>query len=142
MLPPIAPSLGATFFCIITIPISIYRGGDGDDSFGGGSHVQQVWEGRHLNPPERHLGKPEAPVEERHTGFFLLLLRFLRSCAWCSCRCTRFSACGDDLQDPRHTGFSPHRSKYLGEQPFYMRLSGAGEGSLLLLLLCAGASLA
>jgi hypothetical protein len=88
------------------------------------------------------FSKPEAPVEERHTGSFLLLLRFLRSCAWCSCRCTRFSACGDDLQDPRHTGFSPHRSKYLGEQPFYMRLSGAGEGSLLLLLLCAGASLA
>src|SRR5215218_10788160 len=126
MLPPIAPSLGATFFCIITIPISIYRGGDGDDSFGGGSHVQQVWEGRHLNPPERHLGKPEAPVEERHTGFFLLLLRFLRSCAWCGCRCTRFSACGVmTYRIPRHTGRSPHRSKYLSEEPFYVRLSGA-----------------
>src|SRR5215211_694231 len=111
MLPPIAPSLGATFFCIITIPISIYRGGDGDDSFGGGSHVQQVWEGRHLNPPGGHLGKPEAPVEERHTGFFLLLLRFLRSCAWCGCRCTRLSACGDYLPGPRHTGCPLHRSR-------------------------------
>jgi hypothetical protein len=26
------------------------------------------------------FSKPEAPVEERHTGSFLLLLRFLRSC--------------------------------------------------------------
>src|ERR671915_1546083 len=26
------------------------------------------------------FGKPEAPVEERHTGSFLLFLRFLRSC--------------------------------------------------------------
>ena|SRR5215213_7664756 len=130
MLPPIAPSLGATFFCIITIPISIYRGGDGDDSFGGGSHVQQVWEGRHLNPPERHLGKPEAPVEERHTGFFLLLLRFLRSCAWCGCRCTRFSACGDDLQDPRHTGFSPENSREGSVEVLLMPLSGAEGGEL------------
>jgi len=40
------------------------------------------------------FSKPEAPVEEHHTGSFLLLLRFLRSCAWCGCRCTRFSACG------------------------------------------------
>jgi hypothetical protein len=46
------------------------------------------------------FSKPEAPVEERHTGSLLLLLRFLRSCAWCGCRCTRFSDCGDDLQDP------------------------------------------
>jgi hypothetical protein len=46
------------------------------------------------------FSKPEAPVEERHTGSLLLLLRFLRSCAWCGCRCIWFSACGDDLQDP------------------------------------------
>ena len=26
------------------------------------------------------FSKPKAPVEERHTGSFLLLLRFLRSC--------------------------------------------------------------
>jgi hypothetical protein len=26
------------------------------------------------------FSKPEAPVEERHTGSLLLLLRFLRSC--------------------------------------------------------------
>ena len=56
------------------------RGGDGDDSFCGGSHVRRMGDGRHLDPPERRLGKPEAPVEERHTGSFLLLLRFLRSC--------------------------------------------------------------
>src|SRR5215211_9345573 len=103
------------FFGIITIPISIYRDGDGDDSFCGGSHVRQTWEGCHLNPPGGHLGKPEAPVEERHTGSLLLLLRFLRSCAWCGCRFTRLSDCGDDLQDPPgHKSFSPHRSKYLG----------------------------
>ena len=106
----------------------------------GGSHVQQVWEGRHLNPPERHLGKPEAPVEERHTGFFLLLLRFLRSCAWCGCRRTRLSACGVmTYRIPRHIGSSPHRSKYLGEEPFYVRLSGAeGEELTAALALCMG----
>src|SRR5688572_15594554 len=47
-----------------------------------GNHIRQIWEVRHLNPPGGHLGKAEAPVEERHTGSFLLLLRFLRSCAW------------------------------------------------------------
>ena len=92
---------------IITIPISIYRGGDGD-RFCGGSHVRQIWDGCHLDPPERQLGKPEAPVEERHTGSFLLLLRFLRSCAWYGCRCTRFSDSRDDLQDtPVHRLLSP-----------------------------------
>src|SRR5919107_3336229 len=44
--------------------------------------------------------KPEAPVEERHTGSFLLLLRCLRSCMRRLCAHTRLSACGDDLQDP------------------------------------------
>jgi hypothetical protein len=29
---------------------------------------------------------------------------------------------------PRHIGCSPHRSKYLGEEPFYVRLSGADGG--------------
>ena len=29
---------------------------------------------------------------------------------------------------PRHTGFSPHRSKYLGEEPVYVRLSGEEGG--------------
>src|ERR687898_530477 len=57
------------------------------------------------------FSKPEAPVEERHTGSFLLLLRFLRSCAWCGCRCTRFSDSGDDLQEPRHTGCPLRRSR-------------------------------
>src|SRR5918994_2126133 len=49
-------------------------------AFVGGSHVRQIWDGCHLDPPELRLGKPEAPVEERHTGSLLLLLRFLRSC--------------------------------------------------------------
>ena len=40
------------------------------------------------------FGKPEAPVEQRHTGSLLLLLRFLRSCAWCGSTCTRLSDCG------------------------------------------------
>jgi hypothetical protein len=80
-----------------------------------------------------------APVEERHTGSFLLLLRFLSSCAWCGCACTRFSDSRDDLPGPRHTGFSPHRSKDLGEEPVYVRLSGAegGEPSATLAL-CRG----
>jgi hypothetical protein len=142
MLPPIAASLGTPFSRIITIPISIYRVIGMVIAFVGVATFNKSGTGATSILQAVIFSKPEAPVEERHTGSFLLLLRFLRSCAWCSCRCTRFSACGDDLQDPRHTGFSPHRSKYLGEQPFYMRLSGAGEGSLLLLLLCAGASLA
>jgi hypothetical protein len=49
-------------------------------AFVGGSHVRQTWDGCHLNPLGGHLGKLEAPVEERHTGSLLLLLRFLRSC--------------------------------------------------------------
>ena len=71
---------GPPFFDIITIPISIYRGGDGDDRFCGGNHVLQIWEGRLLDSPERRLGEPEAPVEERHTGSFLRFIRFLRGC--------------------------------------------------------------
>jgi hypothetical protein len=46
------------------------------------------------------FGKPEAPVEEHHTGYLLLLLRLLRSCMrWLSVH-TRLSDSGDDLQDP------------------------------------------
>jgi hypothetical protein len=80
------------------------------------------------------FSKPEAPVEERHTDSFLLLLRFLRSCMRRLGVHTRFLDSGDDLQGTRHTGFSPHKSKDLGEEPFYVRLSRAGEGSLMLLL--------
>jgi len=43
---------------------------------------------------------------------------------------------------PRHTGCSPYRCKYLGEEPSDVRLSGAEEGSVLLLLLCRWFSLA
>jgi hypothetical protein len=80
MLPPIVASLGTLYFGIITIPTSIYGYGDGDDSFCGGSHVRQIWDGHHLDPPERHPSEPEAPVEERQTGSFLCFIRFLRSC--------------------------------------------------------------
>src|ERR671913_440580 len=72
--------------------------------FVGCSHVRQTWDGCHLDPPGGHLGKPEAPVEQSHTGSFLLLLRFLRSCAWCGGRCPQFSDSDDDLQDSQ-----PHR---------------------------------
>jgi hypothetical protein len=112
-------------------------------AFVGGSHVRQTWDGCHLDPPGGHLGKPEAPVEERHTGSFLLLLRFLRSCAWCGCRCTRFLDSRDDLQDPRHTGFSPHRrGEGVRRRAPLCRLGEHREGSLLLLLLCGWLSLA
>ncbi len=78
----------------------------------GGSHVRQIWDGRHLDRPGGHLGKPEVPrYGERHTGSFMLLLRFLRSCAWCGCARTlgadtRPSDSGDDLQGTSHTQIS------------------------------------
>jgi len=54
------------------------------------------------------FSKPEAPVEEPHTGSLLLLLRFLRSCVVRLGVHTRFSDCGDDLQDPpAHRFLSP-----------------------------------
>jgi hypothetical protein len=78
-------------------------------------------------------------VEERHTGSFLRFIRFLRSCKRRLCVHTRLSDSGEDLQDPRHTGFSPHSRKYLSEEPFYMRLSGAEGGeSFAALALCMG----
>jgi hypothetical protein len=89
------------------------------------------------------FSKPEAPVEERHTGSLLLLLRFLRSCAWCGCRYTRLSDSGDDLQDPSAHGSLPLVvGRGLSKSSVYVRLSGAGEGSLWPLLLCRWLSLA
>ena len=76
------------------------------------------------------FSKPEAPVEERHTGSFLLLLRFLRSCAWCGCRCTLFSACDDDLQDPRHTRVSLPIVEKGWSKSSVTPLSGADGGEL------------
>jgi hypothetical protein len=143
MLPPIAPSVGTPYFGIITIPTPIQSDWDGDDRVCGGGHVRQTWDRCHLNPLGGHLGKAEAPVEECHTGSLLRFLRFLRSCAWCGCRCTRFSDCGVmTYRIPRHIGCSPNRSKDLGKEPVYVRLSGAEEGSLLSLLLCRWLSLA
>src|SRR5215213_11853558 len=49
-------------------------------AFVGLATFDKSWDRCHLDPPERRLGKPEAPVEERHTGSLLLLLRFLRTC--------------------------------------------------------------
>src|SRR5919107_591574 len=111
MFPPIASCLGTPFFCIITIPISIKSDWDGDDSFCEGSHVRQTWDGCHLDPPGGHLGKPEAPVEERHPGSFLLLLRFLRSCVRRLDVHTRFLDSGDDLQDHPAYRCPLHRSR-------------------------------
>src|SRR5215208_2666067 len=53
-----------------------------------------------------------------HWPLLLLSSRFLRSCMRRLCVHTRFSDSGGDLQDPRHTGFSPHSSKHLGEEAF------------------------
>ena len=65
------------------------------------------------------FSKPEAPVEERHTGSFLLLLRFLRSCIRRLGVHTGFLDSRDDLQDPpAHKGFSPHSSRGLSKSPF------------------------
>jgi hypothetical protein len=59
---------GPPFFGIITIAISIYRGGDGDDRFCGASHVRQTWDGCYLNPLGDHLGKsPKRPVRRNAT---------------------------------------------------------------------------
>src|SRR5918999_2977505 len=44
-LPPIAASLGSPFCGIITIPISIYRGGNGDDRLCEGSRVRRMGKG-------------------------------------------------------------------------------------------------
>jgi hypothetical protein len=46
------------------------------------------------------FSKPEVPVEERHTGSLLLLLRFLRSCTRRLGVHTWYSDSGGDLQDP------------------------------------------
>jgi hypothetical protein len=76
-------------------------------------------EGCHLDPPGGHLSKPEAPVEERHTGSFLRFIRFLRGCLRRLCVHTQFSDSGDDLQDPRHTRVAlPIVGKGLSKTPF------------------------
>jgi hypothetical protein len=51
---------------------------------------------------------------------------------------TRFLDSGDDLQDPRHTGFSPHSSRDLLKSSV-MPLSGAEGGEpIATLALCMG----
>jgi hypothetical protein len=81
MLPPIAPSLGTPFSRIITIPISIYIAiGVVMIGFVGVATFDKSGKGATSILQAVIFSKPEAPVEERHTGSFLLLLRFLRSC--------------------------------------------------------------
>src|SRR5919112_6750596 len=105
-------SIGIPFFGIITIPISTYRViGMVMIAFVGVATFDKPGTGATSIHQAVIFSKPEAPVEERQTEVLLLLLRFLRSCAWCGCRRTRFSACGDDLQDPRHTGCPLYRSR-------------------------------
>jgi hypothetical protein len=53
------------------------------------------------------FSKPEAPVEERHTGSYY---SYYASCAAArgDCICTRFSDCGNGLQNPpAHRSLSP-----------------------------------
>ena len=51
----------------------------------------------------------------------------------------RLSDSSGGLEGQRHIGRSPHRSKYLGEEPIYVRLSGAeGEELTAALALCMG----
>src|SRR5215207_5577815 len=134
---------GPPFFDIITIPISIYRGGDGDDRFCGGNHVLQIWEGRLLDSPERRLGEPEAPVEERHTGSFVRLSRFLGTCVRGLCVHTQYPDSGDDLQDPRHTRVSlPVAVRTWAKSLFVCGCVEQREGSPLLLLLRGWVALA
>jgi hypothetical protein len=76
------------------------------------------------------FGKPEAPVEERHTGSFLLFLRFLRSCMRQLGVHTWYSDSDGDLQDPPHTGFSPHSSSNGWSKSSVMPMSGAEGGEL------------
>ena len=142
MLRPIAPSLGPLSSASSPLPYPYRVIGMVMIGFGG-SHVLQISDGRHLNPPGGHLGKPEAPGEERPTDSFLLLLRFLRSCMRRLGVHTWYSDSGDDLQVPRHTGCPLHRRREeFVPEPYYVRLSGAEEGSLLLLLLWGWLSLA
>jgi hypothetical protein len=96
MLPPIAYSSGPPSHVSSPFPYPYRVIGMVMIGFWG-SHVRQIWDGRHLDPPERHLSKPEAPVEDRHTGSFLLLLRFLRSCTRRLRVHARYSDSGDDL---------------------------------------------
>ena len=67
------PPLSTPFLDIITIPISIYRGGDGDDRFCGGSHVRQIWNTRHLDPQEHPPSKSEPPDQETLNWLLLVL---------------------------------------------------------------------
>jgi len=141
MLPPIAPSLGTPSSASSPFPY-LYRvigmviiGLVGVATFDkpetGATSILQVV----IRVSPKHYLR-------NAIGSFLLLLRFLRSCTRRLCVHTWYSDSGGDLQDPQpHKGFSPHIRQGFVEEPIYARLSGVEKGSLLLLLLCAWASL-
>jgi hypothetical protein len=58
-----SPQPGTPFFGIITIPISLYRSGDGDDGFSAiaRSRLEESGKGATYDLPERNLGEPEPP---------------------------------------------------------------------------------
>jgi hypothetical protein len=134
MLPPIALSLGTPFFGIITIPISIYRGGNGDDSFVGvatfdksGTGATSILQAVIWVSPKRQLSNATLAPS----------CSYYASCAATRGGCARILGYQTPVMTyriPRHIGCSPHRSKDLGDEPVYVRSCGAGEGSLLLLL--------
>jgi hypothetical protein len=139
MLPTIAPHLGTPSSASSPFPYPYRVIGMVMIAFVGLATFDKSWDRCHLDPPERRLGKPEAPVEQRHTGSLLLLIRFLRSCAWCGCSALGSRALGDDLQDSQpHKGFSPHSSRGLSKSSV-MPLSGAEGGEpTATLALCMG----
>jgi hypothetical protein len=141
MLPPIAPSLGTPssasspfpylYRVIGMVMIAFVGVATFDKPETGATSILQVVI---RVSPKHHL--------RNAIGSFLLLLRFLRSCTRRLCVHTWYSDSGGDLQDPQpHKGFPPHIRQGFVEEPIYARLSGVEKGSLLLLLLCAWASL-
>jgi hypothetical protein len=71
--------LGTPFSRIITIARSIESDWDGDDSFCGGSHVRQTWDGCHLDPPGAQLGK--SPKRQLRNATLAPCCSYYASCA-------------------------------------------------------------
>ena len=74
------PPLSTPFLDIITIPISIYRGGDGDDRFCGVATFDKSGKGATSILQIVVWVSSDCPIKKRQTGSFLCFLRFLRSC--------------------------------------------------------------
>jgi hypothetical protein len=125
--PAYCTSLGTPLFGIITIAISIYRGGDGDDSFCGGNHVRQTWDGCHLNPPGGHLEWHSARLRSAKAKS---CCASYASCAaaWCGCSALSSQALVMTYRIPRHTRVSlPIVGKGMSKSSV-MPLSGAEGG--------------